>query len=215
MPTALAENQANANFAVGLPVPANGDNGSSWGPQVIISLQQLADRDQKLWKLIGSTAAPSVHIPMQGLVSGLSNFTQSTATNRTIYSQSSVAAAGAVYFLLPPLPTGLKITTVSARWQNTGTVSLPTGVMPAVSLYKQSVVLGGDWSATATTLVGSQADTTASVPAYKLNHDITLSALTETISDDFDYLIKFQGEGAGANSVIGGNLMALRVALGI
>jgi hypothetical protein len=213
MTTALTENQADADFSTGLAVPSNGTDSALWGPEVVSAFQELADRTQRLRLWLPD--APPIHVPMQGLVSGLSNFTQTTATNRTIYSQSSVAAAGSVYFLLPPLPTGRKITAVAARWQNTGTVTLPTGVMPVVRLYRQSVVLGGDWAATASVLVGSQADTTATVGAYKLNHDITLSGLSETISDDNDYLIKFEGEGAGANSVIGGNLMALRLTLGL
>jgi hypothetical protein len=139
---------------------------------------------------------------MQGLVSGLSNFTQTT-----------VSSAGSVYFLLPPLVVGRKITGVTAYWQNTSTTTLPTGVMPVVSLYKQTVAVGGSWSTDATTLVGSQADTTATLAPYKLNHTIALTGLTETIAEGAEYLIKFQGEGAGANSVIGGNLMALRVHL--
>ncbi len=201
----------NADFTTGLICPVVGEPGTQWWNEYEGMFQELADEAQWLKQWLQTT--PSVHIPLNPFSSGLSNFTVTVATNRLQVQQTSVASAGTAYFAVPPLPVGRKITGITAYWQNTSTTTLPTGVMPLVALYRQSITLGASWSSTASVLVGSQADTSATAGAYNANHTIALTGLADIIVEDTEYLVKFQGEGAGANSTVGGTLMGLRVNL--
>ena len=211
MPTSLTENAANADFATGLPVPANGDNGSSWGPQVIVGLQEIVDRTQWLKGWIQTT--PSIVIPllMQGNLSTRFSGTVFTPDNYPYIEQTNVSTAGLAWFpIAGRLPVGRKITGATAYWFNTNTTTMPA-VKPKLSIAKKSKTLT-NWFTTAYTVVGSLTDPTTVVATYNQSHAIALTGLSETIADGTEYHVTFEGE-TSTNSTSGGVLLSLTVQL--
>lgn len=223
MPTALTEVAANADFSTGLPVPANGDNGSLWGPQVITALQEVADRTQALSKESGvvmSGGVPTKKVTVktaQGdqLRTSVTSFAAVFSSGAHYWQQTSVAAAGAIDFEVPSLPIGSKITGVYAYVANTNNTTLPVGTMPILTLKKNVYSVGaasdpGTYDST----VASQADTTAVVATYKLMHKIAITGLSETVAEDVVYRVMLEGE-TGANATTGLNLATIVVTLGV
>jgi hypothetical protein len=211
MTTALTENHANADFTTGLAVPSNGTDSAVWSGEVVAAFQEIVDRTQRL-KLFWNPDAPVFRIPLTAGIDSGGNFAINLSSNRTYWTQTSVAGVGNVSFPLSGvLPVGRKVTGVDAYWFNANTVNVSIGTKPTISLYKGSITIGG--TAGGSTLVSTVTDPTAVLGTYQTVHLISLTGLTEVIDTDEELYVKLTGE-TGANSTTDGRLVGLRVTLG-
>jgi len=195
MAHALTEDSTNADLDTGVSVPDNGDSGSIWWDNLIATIQQLADRTQRT---IWTPDTQSIHVPMKPMAGDGTNFDLSLSSDKICYEQTTLSSTVGIYFAIPQLPAGRKITGVTAYWQN------------AVALKKVIIAVGT--ASPNDTEVGVQADSTAVLADYQKVHTIALTGLNETIAEDAEYYIEFAGE-SGTNAELGGKLWGLRVAL--
>jgi hypothetical protein len=191
MSTTLTENPANADFSTGLLVPANGDDFTTSCSLVTgNTLQEIADRTQ--WLKGWLSTNPVVVVPLTAVANVSSRFTLGSDGDR--YSQTSIASAGGLSFLIPPLPIGRKILRVVARWQNGGAASLPTLTARAsVTLFKVSTAVGSDFDGAPNVTVNSAFDSAATLAEYKLIHEISATT-SEVVDSDHIYFVSFKGE---------------------
>jgi hypothetical protein len=223
MPQALTEDATNADLDTGLQVPSNGDDSEDWAPTLIAGSQQLADREQALAQLggvvmSGGLATRKVVVPVgegNQLRSSITSFAYVFSSGAHYWQQTSVAAAGAITFEVPPLPIGATITGAYCFVANDSNTTLPVGTMPTLRLLKNVYTVGaaadpGGYDAT----VASQADTTALSATYKLMHKIAITGLSEVVAADVVYRITLEGE-TGSNSTTGLNLATMVIELGV
>lgn len=190
MTRVLTEVAANADFTTGLICPVPGEAGTQWWAEYEGMFQELADRTQ--WMKGWLATSPIVVAPLTAVSNLNSRFTLGTDGNR--YSQTSIASAGGLNFLLPPLPLGRKILRVVARWQNGGAASLPSGSARAsITLFKVSTAVGSDFDGASNVTVNSGFDGAASLAEYKLMHEVT-ATVSETVDSDHIYFVTFKGE---------------------
>lgn len=219
MSHALTETAANADFATGISMPDNGID--SFQDAVDIwetAMQEHSDRLQALAKLAGLITGTQrkVYVPIaKELNNASTRFTYVFSSGAPYWQQSDVGSVGGLTFEVPTLPIGAKITGAYAWWANNNNTTLPVGTMPTLTLKKIVFSAGaaadpGSLDAT----VASQADTTAVVATYKLQHKIEITGLSEVVTEDTSYQLLFAGED-GANEQTGGNLGGLWVVLGV
>jgi hypothetical protein len=217
MSTTLTGVPADADFSTGLVRPDSGEDPSVWSLVLDNDLQKAEDRFQALQRLGGLNSGVTrlVAVPLWPSLQNSSTRFTSGVAGGVYWEQTSVASAGFLQFVVPPLPVGAVITQVIARWGNNFNTTLPIGTPPAVALTKSRIAVGttflsgiGD-----PVTIGTQADTTAVVATYKALHDITLS-VNETVSADAVYSVNFTGED-GANESTGGVLAGILLTIGL
>jgi hypothetical protein len=190
MTRVLTEVPGDADFLSGLVCPTGGEPGTQWWTEYEGMFQELADRAQWLKGWLPTT--PIMVVPLNAVYNLNSRFTLGSDGDR--YSQTSIASAGDLHFLLPPLPIGRKILRVVARWQNGGAAALPTaGARASVALFKVSTAVGSDFDGAANTTVNSTFDAAVTLAEYKLMHEIS-TTVSETIDSDHVYFVSFKGE---------------------
>jgi hypothetical protein len=211
----LTENSANADFTTGLVVPNNGDSGTVWWNVLIDLFQEAADRFQ--WLKGWQSSTPEHRVNLNPMLNTNARFAAQVPTGAApFWNQTDVTDAGALYFPVTGLAVGRKITKVTAIWANATNAVAATsiGTPPAVSLIKHNVASGTVVAFTDTsTVVATGTDATAVVADYQKLHNIASATFSETISDSFEYLVKFTGEN-GANKAAGGTLRGIRLTLG-
>jgi hypothetical protein len=217
MSTTLTGVPADADFVTGLVRPDSGEDPPVWSLVLDNDLQQAEDRFQALQKLGGLNAGVTrlIHVPLWPSLQNSSTRFTSGVAGGVYWEQTSVASAGLLQFAVPPLPIGVAIKAVTARWGNDFTSALAIGTPPTINLTKSRIAVGtafvsgiGD-----PVTIGSQADTTAVLATYQGLHDITL-VVNETVSVDAVYSVHFTGED-GANETTGGILAGIILTVGL
>jgi hypothetical protein len=198
MSTVLTGTPANANFGTGLTRPDSGEDPSIWSSILEQQLQQIEDREQ--WLKLWLPTSRLLTVPIAySLINTSTRFDLTTSGGAHYWLQSSVASAGLLMFEVPWMPPGVVIKGAHA-WIGNGSATNLTGLTkPTLELNKSVLTVGGDPIVSNTEVsIGTASDATTVLATYQLLHKVEITGLSETVTDNTIYRVRFTGETAGS-----------------
>jgi hypothetical protein len=174
------------------PVPLIDDGDSLSNAEFLATAQALANRTAKIATLVaGLPGNKTLPIALNPVWNQSSAFALNLSSKHFWLEQNVATGVGGLYFWLPPLPVGVRLVSCTMRWTGARTGAhgtLPT-TMPAIEASYQDDI--------SDTQIASQSDTSATVGAYDVPHDVIVTLNHDIVAAPRQYFVLVTGENGG------------------
>lgn len=183
-------------------VPANGE--AVDGAGLVVSAQGLANQiEHTRQRLLGVATNYKWELPLQ--YPWANTNTRFTVSASGYWEQTSVADGGPIYFQAAPMPAFGTIKEVHLEVANVVHGAFPA-VRPFMNIFKHGNILGdaafGSGGGTGPLGASYASDPTVAIADYDNVHLISVTGLSEVLTDYNRYMLVVSGE-SGANSLVG------------
>jgi len=193
------------------PVPLIDDGDPLSNAEFLATAQALANRTAFLASLVaGAGANKTFTIPFAPIINSSSAFTLVLSSQHFHYDHTPATGVGALYFSLGGLVAGTRLISATMRYAGAREAAGAHGTLPAtmplIAVHYQDDV--------SDTQIATQSDTSGSVAAYDLPHDVTVVCNHNIVAPPRNYYIRIAGENGGTLGTATPSLYNVAITLG-
>lgn len=198
-----------ATWSATVPLIDDGDPLSN--AEFLATAQALANRTAYLASIVAGAGANKTYtVRFDPIINSSSAFTLILSSQHFWLEHTPATGVGALYFPLELLPPGIRLVSATMRYAGAREAlgahgTLPT-TMPLIAVHYQDDLND--------TQIATQSDPSASVAAYDLVHDVTVTCNHTIVGPPRNYYIRIAGENGGTLGTASPSLYNVAITLG-